>query len=223
MTREIATSTGRIVETAEELARGTTDHEAERDPADDRDREPGQRVRQDEAPGDDREHGRAIGDERGRVVEQRLAFDEGHDHARCAEAAEDRGGGERVGRGHDGAQGEGSAQPSSGTIAWATIATITIVKITRPIDRRTIGARFARRSRIGVADRGAEQQRRQEDQEDQVRFERDGGRPGHERQGRGPRAPSGWGYGTPSRRASSYRIAIATRIARAPTRRSIGQ
>src|SRR4029077_13275220 len=42
-----------------------------------------------------------------------------------------------------------AAQLRSGIIACTTTATMTIVKITRPIERRKSGAKLARRSRLG--------------------------------------------------------------------------
>ena len=44
-----------------------------------------------------------------------------------------------------------AAQPSPGTSACATAATMTVVSRTSPTDSRAIGQRFVRRSRSGVS------------------------------------------------------------------------
>ena len=113
-------------------------------------------------------------------------------------------------------------QPRSGTIACATTATHTIVKTTRPIERRAIGTRFARRSRLGVATAALKSNGGRKTSSTSSGSSAIVGRPGTNAR---PRPPSTIrvGNGTPSRRASSYRIAIATRMARTATRTSIRQ
>ena len=81
---------GRVVEPAEDLAGHAADDAADDDPAGGGDHEARQRFGQDEGAADGREHGRPVGDERGRIVEQRLAFDQRPDDPRRPEPAEDR-------------------------------------------------------------------------------------------------------------------------------------
>ena len=64
-----------VVEATQDLARDTTDDGADDDPAGRRDHEPDQRLREDEAAAERRDDRRPIGDQRGRIVEQRLALD----------------------------------------------------------------------------------------------------------------------------------------------------
>ena len=78
-----------VVEAAQDLARDATDDGADDDPAGSRDHEPDQGFREDEGATDRRDHCRAVGDERGRIVEQGLALDERPDDPRRPEPAED--------------------------------------------------------------------------------------------------------------------------------------
>ena len=97
----------RVVEPPKDLARDPTDQDADRDPADRRGDEARQSIGEDEGAADGRHHRRPIGNERGRIVEQGLALDEGHDDARRAEPTEDGGRGQRVRRRDDRPEGEG--------------------------------------------------------------------------------------------------------------------
>ena len=127
--------------------------------------------------------GRAVGDQGRRVVEQRLALDQGPDHPRRAEPAEHRRGGERIGRRHDRPEREGRRPADAGDRGLGHGRDDHHRERAR--GRTTgaaSGARFVRRSRIGRLDRGGEQQRRQEHEQDQVRLELDVGQAGHERQ-----------------------------------------
>ena len=82
------------------------DRDPDRDPAGDHDDEVAARLEQAEAAGDHGGDGELVGDQRGRVVDQALALDDGHDPARHPEPAGDRGRGDRVGGGDDRAEHE---------------------------------------------------------------------------------------------------------------------
>ena len=170
-----------VVQPPKDLARQPADDDADDDPTDRGDDEPRQRFGEDEA-GADGDHGGPIGDQRRRIVEQCLAFDERPDDPRRPEPAEDRRGRQRVGRPDDRPERECG----------------------RPTQTRDQGVRHDRdedhreqhqadrqadergQVRAEVADRGfrcrAEEQRRQEDQQDQVRLEVDAGQPRDEGQ-----------------------------------------
>ena len=75
-----------------------------------------------------------------------------------------------------------AAQPRPGTSAWATTATRTIVKSTRPIERRDERGEVRAQVADRRLDRGAEEQRRQEDEQDQVGLELDARQARDERQ-----------------------------------------
>src|SRR6266550_4894090 len=112
-----------------------------------------------------------------------------------------------------------AAQLRVGIAACTTAPTMTIVKITSPTDRRTSGARFARRSRSGdsaaaLNSSGGRNTIRTRSGSSSMR-----GRPGTKARPSPPRTSS-VGYGTPRRRATSNRIAMATRIARTAVRAS---
>ena len=165
----------RVVEPPKDLARDTTDDDADGDPADRGDDEPGQRFGEDEA-GADGEHRGPIGDQRGRVVEQRLAFDERPDDPRRPESAEDRRGRQRVGRADDRTERERGRPAQAGDER---------VRHHRDEDHREQDqadreADERREVRAEIADRGfgrgGEEQRRQEDEQDQVGLEVDAGK-----------------------------------------------
>ena len=135
--------------------------------------------------------GGPIGDEGSRVVEQGLALDERPDDPRRAEPAEDRRGRQGVGRADDRSERERGRPAESGIAACATTATITIVKMheadREPDERGDVRPQVADR-RLGGR---AEQQRRQEDEQDQVRLElRCGAGPGTNASPRPPRTSS---------------------------------
>ena len=99
----------RVVEPPKDLARGSTDHDTDGDPPIAAVDEARQSIGEHEGAAHDRHDGRPIGNERGRIVEQGLALDEGHDDTRRAEPPEHGRGGERVSRRDDRSEGEGGS------------------------------------------------------------------------------------------------------------------
>ena len=132
------------------------------------------------APADGRDDRRPIGDERGGVVEQGLALDERPDDPRRPDPAEDRGGRERIRRPDDRAQGEGSrpVQPGDDRVGRRghDDDRDDHQADREAAERGQIRAQVPDR-RLG---RGREQQRRQEDEQDQLGLEPDLGHPRHE-------------------------------------------
>ena len=90
-----------MIESPPHLADHEADGEPDRDPADHVDGEPPRSVPEREAARHDRGDREAVGDEGGRVVDQALALDQGHEPARQAEAGRDRRRGDGVGRRDD--------------------------------------------------------------------------------------------------------------------------
>ena len=90
--------------------------------------------------------GDPVEDEGGAVVDHRLAFDQQPHPLGGAEAAEDRGRGDRVGGGEDGAEDRGLGPAQPGHRAWATTATTAAVRKTRPIESSASGRITARSS-----------------------------------------------------------------------------
>ncbi len=123
-------SSGGLSSRRRTMADDVADGEPDRDPADDAEHEARARLPRREGPrhgGDDR---RPQQHERGAVVDQALALDHVEQPPGHAEAAADRGRGDRVGRRDDGAENE-RLRPASGPRPWcATTATPAVVAIT---------------------------------------------------------------------------------------------
>ena len=96
--------------------------------------------------------------------------------------------------------------------AWATAATTTIVNTTSPIDRRAIGATFARRSRNGVVNAAPKSSGGRNTSSTRSGSRAMVGKPGTKASPRPP-ITNRVGKGTPMRWAISYRIAMITSIA----------
>ena len=101
-------------------------------------------ARQREAPEDCRHDREAVDDQRRPVVEQPFAVEDRHDPARHAEALENRGGGDRVGRRDDRAQDERAGPAETGAIHSTVTATATVLTMTSPTASRAIGRTFCR-------------------------------------------------------------------------------
>ena len=100
-----------------------------------------------EAAADGGGHRDAVGDERGRVVDQALALDDVDDPPRHAEPAQDRRGGDRVGGGDDRAERERRRPRDAVDQRVRDDRDRDLVASTRPIACIVIGRRLARRSR----------------------------------------------------------------------------
>ena len=96
----------RVVEALAHLTHDVADPQPDRDPADRVEDELRARLPERERAGDRRDDRGPVEDERARVVQEALALDHGDQAARDAEAAPDRGGGDRVGGRDDRAEHE---------------------------------------------------------------------------------------------------------------------
>ena len=110
----------------------------------------GARLQGAERAGEDGRDGDLVGDERGRVVDQRLALDDRHDAAGDADAAGDRGGGDGVGGGDDRAEHEGGGPRHAVDHRVGDERDRSAVASTSPIASMLIGRMFWRRSRRPV-------------------------------------------------------------------------
>jgi len=180
MTTEIRTSTGGSYEASQDLTRDTADDGPDQDPASRCDHEPDQGFREDECAAERRDHRGPIGDQRGRIVEQRLAFDQRPNDPRRPEPAEDRRGGQGVSRADDRSERERRGPAQTGHQGVGHERHQDHREQHQP-DRET-NQRGDVRAKI--ADRGfrcgGKQQRRQEDEQDQVGLEFDPGKTGDE-------------------------------------------
>ncbi len=115
-----------------------------------------------------------------------------------------------------------AAQPISGTRAWATAATATIVTSTSPTESLTMGHRFARRSRIGVSNAAPNSSGGRNTSRTSSGSRAMCGSPGSSPSTTPPTTNSA-GYGSANRRATSYRNMITTSAIRSAPRISKGR
>ena len=93
----------------------------------------------------------AVGDERGRVVDQALALDQRDEPSRQPEPRRDRGRRDGVGGRDDRADHEADRPGEAAEMAkWQTAATVTIVASTSPTESKESGRSVRRRSRSDV-------------------------------------------------------------------------
>ena len=162
-------------------------------------------------PGQDGRDGELVGDERGAVVDQRLALDDRHDPSGNVEPAGDRRGRDRVGRGDDRSEHE-RLRPAE---------VERLVGDDRDDDhRRQHEADREQRDRAHVAPKLAQrgevgrrvEQRRQEDDEDELRLQLDVGERRGERRARARRSRAGSGRGSAVNCAATSSATTASRM-----------
>ena len=150
------------------------DDDADRDAAENDDDELTARLEEAEGPGDDSGDGELVGDERGAVIDQRLAFDDRDDPPRDPEAAGDGRGRDGVGRRDDRPEHERRRPIEAERVVGDD---------RNPDHRRKHEADRERRDLTDVAAQLAErrevrrrvEQRRQDHDQDEIRVERDVG------------------------------------------------
>ena len=172
----------RIREAPVDLAKDHPDHDPHGHPADGSHDEVRDRGAGFETLGQDRHDSRAVGDQRDGVVQQALALEDRDDPARDVEAPEDRGRGDGVGRRHDGSEGERAGPAQAGDQRVGDHADRADREQHeadgQERDGPGIGPEVAKRGHVG----GNEEQRGQQDDQDQLRFEHDGRQAGEQRQ-----------------------------------------
>ena len=185
----------RVVEPAAHGGDDRADADADRDPADRADDELAARLQQAEAAGDDGRHRELVGDEGGAVVDQALALDDRDDPVRDAQLAADRGRRDGIGGRDDRAEDE-RRRPVEAEHVVGDGGDADHRRQDEPDrkqrDRPDVSAKLAKRRE----ERRRVEDRRQEDQEDEVRVELDLRRARHERRARRRRSPAGSGTGS---------------------------
>ena len=171
--REMTTSAGGSSSTRRYLRGDASDDVAEGHAADGGDDEVAHRPREEEATREGRHHRASVQDERGRVVEERLALDDRHDvrgtpSRRKTVVAASASVGATIAPSV-----RAAGQPRPGISASTTAATANAVTMTSPKARRAIGPRLRAQVAEGRLECGPEQERWQEDEQHDVGLEHD--------------------------------------------------
>ncbi len=214
---------GRVVEPAPDRGDDRADADADRDAADRADHELAACLEQAEAAGHDGGDRELVRDQRRAVVDEALALDDRDDPVRDTELAPDGGRRDRVGGGDDRAQDErGRPVESQGEVRHRRDADHRRQDEAdrQQGDRPDIPAKLAKRRE----ERRRVQDRRQEDEQDEVGFEGNLGRAGHERRAAAPPTASRIGYGMRRNCAATSSATITSQDERsAPPRGASGE